>query len=245
MIHELLWLLAAFFLAGLVQGLLGFGFVIASTLVLVARMDMATLVFINLTMSILTSLVAMLSVKNLKSMPPKLLAKLTISSIAGIVLGIWLMDYVNEMLLKQITLLMILLAALLSLRQSKSFFAHPWTGWAGGFLSGVLTPSTGINGPPVVLHLNALLQSKAQIRATMLAYLLLVMAFGLISLVLKPGFTKPDLQMLAIASVPTFVGYGAGVLIFKNLNNNVFQRLVTIFLIVTSIAALYNLFFTT
>src|SRR5690554_5054662 len=138
---EIIFILAAFMLAGWVQGVIGFGFAVATTLLLVNRMDFTTLVFLNLFMSVVTSLMAMMSGKNLKAIRKDTLIKLIISAFAGLILGMVIINEVDVVTLKTITLFAILIASVLSLTKTKALFAHSYMLWLSGFFSGVLTPS--------------------------------------------------------------------------------------------------------
>lgn len=231
----------AFLLAGWIQGVLGFGFAIATTLLLINHMDFTTLVFFNLCMSVITSLIAMFSAKNLKSIHKKTLLKLIVSASAGLAVGLALISYIDAIVLKKITLGIILIASILSLSKVKSFFSHSYMAWGGGFFSGVLTPSTGINGPLVALHLNAAFTDKQQIRNTMLAYLFLIMAFGSVSMGFQNDFSS-DTWILFFKVMPfAIIGYILGMLSFRLLSDRVFIRTVTLFLILSSVLSLIYL----
>ena len=238
---SLLLLFFAFLLAGWIQGLIGFGFAIATTLLLVDKLDFTMLVYFNLCMSVLTSLVAMFSGKNLQSIQRGTLLKLIVSATIGLLVGLAIISYVNALVLKQVTLAVILLASVVSLTKNKVFFAHNYMTWVGGFFSGVLTPSTGINGPLVALHLNAVFTNKEQTRNTMLSYLFLIMSFGVISMTLQTDFAPGTMQLLLKLIGPSLAGYVLGMLSFRMLPNHIFQKTVTLFLILSSLLSLIYL----
>src|SRR6476661_3817812 len=112
-------ILLVFFLAGSVQGIVGFGFAIATTLLLVNSMDFSLLVFLNLCMSAFTSLIALFSGDNLRSINKKVFTILIGSALVGLALGVLLVDHLDARVLKEITLAVILLASVLSLTKSK------------------------------------------------------------------------------------------------------------------------------
>lgn len=228
-------------LAGWVQGVIGFGFAVATTLMLVNQIDFTMLVFLNISMSVVTSLIAMLSGKNLRAIHKVTLLKLIISAFAGLVLGIVIINAVDALTLKTVTLIVILFASILSLTKNKVLFAHKYMAWVTGFFSGVLTPSTGINGPLVALHLNSSFDDKQQTRTTMLAYLFLVMVFGVISMALQEDFSPYTWNMLLKVLIPSVLGYTIGMYSFRLLSNLVFKITVTVFLIFSSLASLIYL----
>lgn len=238
---DLLWIFLAFLIAGWIQGTLGFGFAVTSTLLLINRVDFTMLVFLNLCMSFLTCLIAMFSSKNIKSILKPVLLKLVISALAGLVIGLALINYVDSEILKKITLVVILIASVISLSKIGSFFSHSYMTWLTGFLSGVLTPSTGINGPFVVLHLNAISENKQQTRNTMLSYLLIIMALGILSMSFQNELQPEVWKLLPKVVIPAIVGYVLGTLSFRLFSNLVFSRTVIFFLICSSILSLVYL----
>jgi uncharacterized membrane protein YfcA len=239
--QELIIVFIAFLIAGWVQGLIGFGFAVVTTLLLVNRVDFITLVYFNLCMSVLTSIIAMFNAKNLKSIHKPTLLKLILSACAGLFIGLALINVVNSIVLKKITLSVILMASIVSLTKNKVFFSHKYISWVAGFFSGVLTPSTGINGPLVALHLNAVFTNKEQIRNTMLSYLFLIMTFGVVTMSLQMKFTPDILQMLWKLVIPSLAGYVLGMFSFRLLPDLTFQKTVIIFLILSSISSLIYL----
>jgi uncharacterized protein len=235
MTAELLFILFAFLLAGWIQGVIGFGFAIATTLLLMTNIDFTLLVFLNLSMSVITSLIAMLSAKNLAAIDKRTLGILIGSATMGLVIGIAIVNLVDAMTLKKITLAVIFLASIVSLNKNKKIFAHANMGWIGGFFSGILTPSTGINGPLVALHLNAAFTNKQTIRTTMLAYLFLIMLFGVVSMVLKTNLPANTWATMRTVLLPSITGYVIGLYSFKRLPDSVFRTTITLFLVTSSL----------
>jgi len=236
---QLIMILFAFMLAGWVQGV--FGFAIVTTLLLVSQLDFTLLVFLNLSMSVVTSLIAMVSAKNIAAINKKTLLKLMLSATAGLAIGIAIVNYVDAVILKKITLVVILIASILSLTKNKRFFAHSYMCSISGFFSGILTPSTGINGPLVALHLNATFTNKQIIRTTMLAYLFLIMLFGVISMALKAELPAQTWSMMGKVIIPSVAGYVFGLLSFRLLSDLIFRKTVTLFLICSSLLSLIYL----
>lgn len=234
-------ILLSFLVAGWVQGTLGFGFAVASTLMLLGGMNFTMLVFLNLCMSFLSCVLAMLSAGNLRSIHKPIFLRVVISALIGLVIGSAVIKYVDGVFLKQVTLVVILVASLLSLGKYRRFFGQKHLSVAGGFLSGILTPSTGINGPLVMLHLNAALKEKRRIRSTMLSYLLVIMAFGVLSMTFQVGLPRGSWGMLAKIVLPSVAGYALGVLTFRQLSDSRYNRLVTFFLISSSLLSLIYL----
>ncbi len=95
-----------------------------------------------------------------------------------------------------------------------------------GFVSGVLSATTGTNGPPLVIALAGRNASPAAFRAT------LQVAFAVSNLVLVPAFiltgkvTETGLRGTAVALVPTIAGRVFGERVFRRLDPARFRRVV-------------------
>jgi uncharacterized membrane protein YfcA len=241
--QEIVLLCLVFFIAGVVQGVIGFGFAVATTLLLINRMDFTTLVFLNLSMSLITSIIAMLSGENLKMIDKSILIRLSLMSFIGLIIALYIMEWVNPLILKKLTLSVILFASFISLFKSMNIFAKSGMVWISGFSSGLLTPSTGINGPMVALHLNAALNNKISKRATMLAYLCFIMGAGVLLMSFQQDFTSQTWRLLGKVILPSIIGYGAGLWLFRKLSNHTFKLTITIFLIISSLISLLYLLF--
>ncbi len=164
-----------------------------------------------------------------------------LSATVGLAIGIAIVNYVDAVILKKITLVVILIASILSLTKNKRFFAHSYMCSISGFFSGILTPSTGINGPLVALHLNATFTNKQIIRTTMLAYLFLIMLFGVICMALKAELPAQTWSMMSKVILPSVAGYVFGLLSFRLLSDSIFRKTVTLFLICSSLLSLIYL----
>jgi uncharacterized protein len=107
-----------------------------------------------------------------------------------------------------------------------------------GFVSGVLSATTGTNGPPLVIALAGRDASPAAFRAT------LQVAFAASNVVLVPAFivsgkvTQTGLIGAAIALVPTILGRVFGERVFRRLDPTKFRRIVLSMLFVAGIVAL-------
>ncbi len=240
---EIVLFFIVFFIAGWVQGVIGFGFAVATTLLLINKIDFTTLVFLNLSMSLITAVIAMFSGKNLKMIDKGILIRLSILATIGLVIGILIIEWINPVVLKKVTLSVILIASIISLSKSKKIFGKKNMVWISGFSSGLLTPSTGINGPMIALHLNAALKDKMAKRATMLAYLCFIMGAGVFMMGLQQNFSSGTWLMLGKLVIPSVIGYAVGLWSFKKLSDQVFKLAVTIFLIISSLISLLHLLF--
>lgn len=88
---------------------------------------------------------------------------------------------------------------------------------AAGFLSGVLTTSTGVNGPPMAAAFSAMGLPAREFRATLAAVFVVVGPAGLIGFALAGQFTT-GAATVALVSLPAIaVGWWAGDRLFARL----------------------------
>ncbi len=112
-----------------------------------------------------------------------------------------------------------------------------------GFVSGVLSSTTGTNGPPLVIALAGRDAPPATFRAT------LQVAFAASNVLLVPAFiitgkvTEIGLKGAAIALVPTIAGRAFGERVFRRLNPERFRRVVLVMLFLAGSVALGNSIF--
>ncbi|MDI1464665.1 sulfite exporter TauE/SafE family protein [Catellatospora sp. KI3] len=125
-----------------------------------------------------------------------------------------------------------------------------WRGWqlspgagtaaAAGILAGVLTTTTGTNGPPLVATLRAMKLEPRVFRATV------ALIFGVVGPVAVVGFGIAGTLtwhavLLATAGLPaTALGAWLGNILFHRLNPAAFRRLVLSCLAASALAALAN-----
>jgi uncharacterized protein len=107
-----------------------------------------------------------------------------------------------------------------------------------GFVSGVLSATTGTNGPPLVIALAGRNAPPAAFRAT------LQVAFAVSNLFLVPAFliagkvTETGLKGTAVALVPTLLGRVFGERVFRRLDPAKFRRVVLAMLFLAGTIAL-------
>ena len=108
---------------------------------------------------------------------------------------------------------------------------------AAGFVSGVLTTSISISGPPIVLWLEAQRPSPAEFRATLAAAFLALNIAGTAILLATNSAASVDAAPLAGLLGLVVAGYGLGALAFQRLNNERFSTIVLGLVICTGIAS--------
>jgi uncharacterized membrane protein YfcA len=106
-----------------------------------------------------------------------------------------------------------------------------------GFLSGVLTTSISVNGPPLALWLEAERVPPAVFRATLAAGFLILDIAGVALIVSREGGDAVDLGQLGPLVACVLAGYALGVAGFRRLDAERFSAIVLTVVICTGLAS--------
>ena len=106
-----------------------------------------------------------------------------------------------------------------------------------GFVSGVLTTSISVNGPPLALWLEAERIPPRRFRATLAAAFLALDAAGVALIVGKEGADTVDLGELGPLLACVLVGYAIGAVGFRRLDAERFSIVVLVVVICTGVAS--------
>jgi len=113
---------------------------------------------------------------------------------------------------------------------------------AVGVLTGMLTTSTGTNGPPLVAVFRAMGYGQRAFRATLAAVFLGTGVLGAIGFVLAGAVTRRA-SIVALVGLPAAVlGWAVGDRIFSRLNAGAFRRVLLAALVGCSLLALGRAF---
>jgi uncharacterized protein len=106
-----------------------------------------------------------------------------------------------------------------------------------GFVSGVLTTSISVNGPPLALWLEAEKVPPAVFRATLAASFLILDVAGVALIVSREGSDTVDLGQLGPLLVCVSAGYALGAVGFRRLDAERFSAIVLSVVICTGLAS--------
>ncbi|WP_096200802.1 sulfite exporter TauE/SafE family protein [Bacillus sp. FJAT-45350] len=225
------------FFAAVLQACTGFGFSIMATPFLLFVFDPRTAIQINIILSIVISLFMVPRIG--KEVDKVLLKRLLIGSVIGSPIGIFVFLYLDVQLLKLIiSLLILFLTALLIFKFTTNRTAKKDT--IGGGLSGLLTTSIGMPGPPLLLYFTGANIDKAVLRSTTLAFYLFVYVVGL-GMQITFGSTSKEIWISSLMLLPvTFAGIFVGQYVFHYINQRVFQLITYIILAITGLYLLFT-----
>ncbi|MDH2363355.1 sulfite exporter TauE/SafE family protein [Priestia megaterium] len=237
--EDLMVLIIIVLVASLLQTSTGYGFSIVGTpfLLLIYPAHMA--IQINIILSICLS--AFMIFKIRKEIDKSLLVRLIKGSVMGLIFGIFIYLFFDIQLLKMnVGALILFLTILLILKltinrtQNKDFIT--------GGISGLLTTSIGVPGPPLLLYFSGTRIDKTTLRSTTLAYYLFVYFVSLVMQISFGGTSKETWIFSLIAIPPLFAGIMLGQLFFKWISQKVFRIITYIILMFTGVYLLVTSF---
>lgn len=154
-IFSISWVLAlcAVFFAAFIRGITGFGFSLILAPVLLLIMNPTSVVVVNLLLGLLSNILVLSY--SLKKVNLKKILPMVMSSSLGIPLGAWIITLAAPSTLKiLIGGVTVSSAVILALGFNKAFTQEKLACSVAGFLSGILSSSTSLGGPPVVLFMH-------------------------------------------------------------------------------------------
>jgi uncharacterized membrane protein YfcA len=162
---------------------------------------------------------------------------MTIAALAGMPLGLFVLENVDERTLT-LAIAVTVLAFTGLLARGVRVPAGIATDAAAGFTSGIISTSTGTSGPPLVIALHAREMTPLTFRATLAAQFLIqgtisVVAFAVV------GRITDEVGLLALAGIPGLaLGWFAGNRVFARLDPDRFRRVVLVMLALSGVASL-------
>jgi uncharacterized protein len=225
-------LIVIILVASILQTSTGFGFSILATPFLLLLYAPNEAIQINLLLSLIISILLYTKIK--KDVEFQTLKRLIIGSIAGLPLGILLFLLLDVEKLKLwvsivLFILTLLLIAKLRVKQNKNRDIFV------GTLSGLFTTSMGMPGPPLLLYFASVNTNKEKLRGTTLAFYLFIYSISLIIQLLFAGTTSKMWIASGLTLPFVFIGLFLGQLLFRKMNQQVFQKLVYALLLFTAI----------
>lgn len=235
--------LLSFFLIILVASVLqtstGFGFSIMATPFLLLLFLPQEAIQINIILSLIISISLIWKIR--KEIDFLIVKRFMIGSIVGVPFGITIFISMNITVFKigvSILLLVLTLLLILNFRVKPTRIRD----FVVGGLSGLLTTSIGMPGPPLLLYFTGTDTEKGKLRATTLAFYLFIYFISLITQIIFTGTNKLIWESSLYAIPIVFLGLFIGQIIFKWLNQRIFKVFTYILLGFTGIYLLVESF---
>ncbi|MFC6040549.1 sulfite exporter TauE/SafE family protein [Paenisporosarcina macmurdoensis] len=218
--------------ASILQTSTGFGFSILATPFLLLLFKPMEAIQINLILSLFISVALLTKIK--EDIDYGILKRFIIGSTVGLPIGIMVflfLDVKNLILGIGLIILGLTLLLLLKFRITQTKGKDITIGG----LSGMLTSSIGMPGPPLLLYFSGTDTEKAKLRGTTLAFYLFIYFMSLLIQVIFTG-TNKTIWLSSLFAIPVvFIGLFLGQLLFKVINQNFFRIFTNIILLFTGI----------
>jgi len=226
-------------IASILQTSTGYGFSIIGTPFLLLLYPAHMAIQINIILSICLSAVMIFNIR--KEVDKTLVIRLIKGSVLGLIAGIFVYLFLDIELLKMtvgviILILTVLLIFQVTMKQTKK------KDYITGGVSGVLTTSIGVPGPPLLLYFSGAGIDKTTLRSTTLAYYLFVY-FASLMMQMSFGGTSKETWFFALIALPSLVaGIFLGQWVFKWISQQTFRIITYVILIFTGIYLLITSF---
>jgi uncharacterized membrane protein YfcA len=234
-IAEVMFVVAVILVASTAQTVAGFGFALIAVPVLVLTLDVETAVATTALPALLSS--ALVARVARQYLPWRTVGTMLLASVVGMPLGLAVLLFAPEDVLRlAVAVTSIILA--IAMARGVSVGAGGIAGelLAGG-TAGVLSTSTGMNGPPVVLYLQDRGFEPMAFRAALSAFFV-VSGITSLTIFAFAGVLNRDALIYSAAGVPAIVlGSWIGHRLLPLLSGHAFRRLVLGLLSATAMVA--------
>jgi uncharacterized protein len=237
----LLFLAIIVLIASFIRTISGFGFALVATPLMALVIDPKNAVIISFLLGMAAGLMVFSHVR--RHVDKKRVFYLGLGAVPGIVLGTYLLVSLSSSTIK-LWIAIVVLVSTIPLLLGRSFqFDHDRTGClVTGMVGGVLSASTSMGGPPIVLYLLNQGLSKEKFVATTTAYFMVTGVVSLISLSIG-GVMTGEALLYAVLMLPvTYLGSYIGVRVLPLINAKVFKILTTSIVIVTALIVIVTFF---
>lgn len=223
--------------ASILQTSTGFGFSILATPFLLLLFEPAEAIQINLILSFVISSALIMKIR--KDIDFGILKRFVVGSIIGLPIGIIIFLLMDISKLKLGVSLIILVLTIMLILKFRIHQNKKRDLLVGG-LSGSLTTSIGMPGPPILLYFSGTDTQKEKLRGTTLAFYLFIYSVSLIIQVIFAG-TNKTIWLSSLWALPlVFIGLYLGQLLFKVINQKIFRIVTYIILLFTGMYLLID-----
>jgi uncharacterized membrane protein YfcA len=218
----------------------GFGFALVLGPALVAARGPQEAVTALLVLGVVLNLLVLLAERRKPAVRWGDVAPMAAAALPGLAAGAALVEAMSKSTL-QIVIGVAVLAAALVARARQSIAQRPLpraTTLPAGLLAGTLTTSTGVNGPPLVLWLQARGARPLEVRDSLAAGFAFLNVAGALAIGVTGGFTSTlDGRALALLLPLTVLGHAAGRRVLDGLGEERLGRLTFALVVAAGVAS--------
>jgi uncharacterized protein len=219
-------------IASILQTSTGFGFSILATPFLLLLFGPAEAIQLNLVLSLIISIALIWKIRS--DIDFFIVKRLVVGSIFGLPIGISIFLIMDIDKLKIGISLVILVLTLLLILKFRIRSSKGRDLVVGG-LSGALTTSIGMPGPPLLLYFSGTDTQKEILRATTLCFYLFIYLVSLIIQVIFVGTNKVVWISSSVALPLVLLGLYLGQLLFTRINQRIFRIVTYVILLFTGV----------
>ncbi len=220
----LLVALPAAFLAGVVTGMTGFGLALISTPLLLFVYEPKTVIVLTTIFSIFIT--ATVVWDSWRDAHRRLAFALLLPAFVGVLVGTEILRAVDQIYIRLAVGVVVVFSALLLLRDIRLPGAGSrWGVVMAGSVSGALSTSTGLAGPPIVLLLAARDLPKHGFRGTSALYFLGMSLMGIAVLAFRDVVHADHIPLAAILIPAALAGKAVGTAALKRVSESAFRSI--------------------
>lgn len=226
----------AIFLAIVVYLVAGFGFALLAMPIMTFAIPVEQAVAVVLLLAIVST--GQQAVAHRRTIRVPLARRLTLSSFAGMPLGLVILNVVDDRTLRIALGLAVLVATAVLMRDLTLDHVGPALDYSAGFVSGVANASIGTNGPPLVFDLHSRRLAANEFRGTIAVVFACGNVFTLTLFLVDGKITRDVLIAAAVAAPAWIVGALLGRAIQPMVPEHHFRRLVLGLLALTGLTTI-------
>lgn len=223
--------------AGTVSGLAGFGFALLTAPPLLLVYEPPTVVMLGLSLTLISGWFVVIEYRAEIQRPTVI--GLVPAAAVGMVLGIMVLEFVEASVIRLIAGIVVVAFTIILVRGwMPSNTTSPAAVGMAGLMSGILTTTTGMSGPPIILLLAARKLGIHQFRATTVAYFILIDIIGLSLLYSRGVIGMEELKLVAILLPAGLAGTFLGRWAATRITTDRFRRVVHGLLVLSGAVAI-------
>ena len=225
------------FLASFVMGLTGFGIALVAMAFLPWLMSPVTAIVVLTIYAFVFSLVVVVQLRH--DLAPRTLIDLSIGTVAGTPLGVWVLASLPISALNRLIGLVLVIVVALEIRGAMPtrLVGRAW-GFATGVLAGVIGGAVGTPGPPIVVYATTQGWSPRAMKANTMGFFVANQGVILVGYWWAGLLTREAGIVAAAYALPALAGLAAGVAMFGRLDPVRFRRSVFALLLVSGLVLL-------
>lgn len=207
---EILYAGLIIFVAYFVRSVCGFGGSLVSLPVLILFMDLPDIVALMTLLTLATSMIVV--TKSIKKADKKTVFALMIGSAPATLLGVYLLNSLEPIILLRILGVVLILFAWNFVREESIFRFKPnkVNGTIAGFISGLMGGMFSTSGPPAVAYMTVVFRNAKKIRASLLLYFLLLNLVKTGGLLFASNIQKENLLLFLYMVPPMLIASELG-----------------------------------